>query len=345
MGDGTLYFTANMGSTWSAATMPPYFSGRSIEELVTDVAALGQSDLWVGVGDVIGAVPLTQSINGSVREDGVIRSTDGGTTWSFVELPGCLQSCSGISLSFVDALHGFATGGSSQSAQTTLFATGDGGITWQPVSLLPDDADGAQITFTSLEDGWAVTDPNDFSEELAAAGNSLLHTTNGGLTWQTIPGLPHDSLYGLPTFFGTEDGVVLRYGPTPTVFTTSDGGVTWEPHALPLSEHVPVATHGEYQLVAPLSEYQPIPFSAPTVTTWFALAPTGLVETTDAGAHWQRVTTQIASDTDTSQQSLLFFSKTNGWALNPPPGCLSGGCETELLGTNDGGRKWTAIAP
>ena len=178
MGEKTLYFTSDMGRTWRAATMPPYFSGRSIQELVTGVAAVGQSNLWVAVGDVIGAVQLTQPMDGSVREDGVIHSSNGGSTWTFATLPGCLQSCSGISVSFVDALHGFAAASSSQPSETRLFSTEDGGTTWRAVSTLPGDEPGIQISFTNLEDGWAVTPPAPTNS--AEAGNAVLHIDRRG---------------------------------------------------------------------------------------------------------------------------------------------------------------------
>jgi photosystem II stability/assembly factor-like uncharacterized protein len=77
-----------------------------------------------------------------------------------------------VSLSFVDALHGFALAGSA------LFSTSDGGATWSPVSTLSFASDGASIVFSDLLDGWAT------------AGSALDQTTDGGLSWNPVSGLP-----------------------------------------------------------------------------------------------------------------------------------------------------------
>jgi photosystem II stability/assembly factor-like uncharacterized protein len=132
----------------------------------------------------------------------------------------------------------------------------------------------------------------------------------------------------------------VSYGASPTAFTTSDGGATWTARRLPFRSTGPAL---------PPSQYQPVPFSAPSSTTWFALTPSALVETTDAGAHWQTVTSQIAWQTAIGpSQSLQFFSTTDGWVLNPERGCTgahSSSCGTELVATDDGGRTWTATDP
>jgi hypothetical protein len=339
-----LAITTDMGQTWKTVTLPPYFKGRSIEELMNSFAAWGPSDLWMSVGNVIGAVPLKQPMDGSVRESGIIRSTDGGATWTFVALPGCLQGCGGApSMSFVDAEHGFATTGPDQFGRTTMFSTSDGGASWQELSLLPGEMSGAQITFSNLADGWAVTAAIDNTSDAASPSseeNTLLRTTDGGLTWQPAPGLPVHGLYELPTFFGNDDGLVVSYGPSPTTFTTSDGGATWTAHRLPFGSTGPAL---------PPSQYQPVPFAAPSFMTWFALTSHALIETTDAGAHWQTVTSQITWQTAFGpSQSLYFFSATDGWVLNPEVPCTaadSWNCGTELTATDDGGRTWKAMNP
>jgi photosystem II stability/assembly factor-like uncharacterized protein len=335
MSGETLYLTDDRGSTWRAADLPAYFTGRSVSELAVEVASVGDSNVWIAVGDVIGAVPITQLVDGSARENGIIDSSDGGRTWSWVSLPGCLQTCGAPSISFVNAEHGFARAGNDPAIPTKLFATSDGGATWHEVSVLPVGFAGVPVSFTSLMDGWAVTDPVPDDKTLTELGNGLDRTIDGGVTWQKVPGLPDHNLFETPTFFGTDDGVVVSYGPSPEVLSTTDGGATWTSHRLP------GATKGP---AMPLSHYEPIVFSAPTVTTWFALTPTALIETTDGGGHWHTVTKQISAHTGIGQ-SLFFFSPTEGWVIAPEQDCRSISCPTDLLETNDGGRTWRVVSP
>ena len=63
----------------------------------------------------------------------------------------------------------------------------------------------------------------------------------------------------------------MSYEPSGVVFTTTNGGVTWDAHS------IKPAFHG-YDM--PENPYPPVPFSAPTPTTWFALTPYFLIETT-----------------------------------------------------------------
>ena len=83
-----------------------------------------------------GSFPWRESQDGSDRGEGIDRSTDGGRTWTFSTLPGCLQLCGSIALSFVDADHGFAAvssdqGNTGRTPGACSSTRPDGGATWQ----------------------------------------------------------------------------------------------------------------------------------------------------------------------------------------------------------------------
>ena len=95
----TLEVTTDGGLTWRTIT-PLNLHGVTVSEDVTAVDAVGSNDLWVVISDVPGLVTPN---NGSSRGEGIDESTDGGKSWTFVALPGCIQSCGSLSLSMVDA--------------------------------------------------------------------------------------------------------------------------------------------------------------------------------------------------------------------------------------------------
>jgi len=328
-----LFVTHDQGATWQVVTPLPSLLAKQggPADRIQSVVAVGANDLWLAAGDVIGLVPFSQSADGSDRGAAIFRSTDGGTTWATITLPGCVQACGGnLSLSFVDALHGFATIGPGNSMHTHVYSTTDGGSSWNPVSVLftPPIAD---IVFTTVADGWALTDPTFIGDTVTSPGYSLLQTTDGGVTWTQPLGLPAAGMYEAPTFFGAQDGVVLRSSPSPVVFATTDGGGTWSSHRLPIGASPDVPGGG-------------FPFSAASPSTWVALTPSALVETGDSGLHWTSVPTPIGSGK--GYKPLVFFSARDGWVAGTAPGCANPmGCLPGLYATHDGGRTWKVVSP
>ncbi len=347
----TLSLTGDGGAHWRTVT-PPNLAHEYVAERVTTLDAVGRHDLWLVLEDVPGLVPYPRSQDGSDRGEGIDRSTDGGRTWTFSALPGCLQLCGAISLSFVDAEHGFAAvaadQGSPAGRPAMLFATADGGASWQQIATPPDLGGVAvggptpvpQLVFTSAEDGWAVSGALEGPDATTSNPGGLLYrTTDGGMTWSVARGLPSGDL-SLPTFFGTEEGVVLRdpappSKARPTVYVTHDGGATWSPVALPAAAVV------TYKGGALLSGR----FSAVSATNWFVADQTTLASTSDAGRRW---TTRVPSPAFQAT-SAVFTSDRDGLALGQYVHCTFAAtpsrpyppsCYPILVVTSDGGRHW-----
>lgn len=306
------------------------------------MVAVGREDLWLPVGNVIGPLPAGQPNDGSVRVTGIDRSTDGGLTWSFTGLPGCLQECGNMpSLSFLDALQGFAAIGPDHGG-TQLFFTGDGGVTWVPVAGIPT-ADGARIEFTSPVDGWAVG-------TYAFAGGSgdagrLYRTSDGGLTWSPAPGLPSNEAFQIPTFFNSNEGVLLGRDDSismtseslPLVYDTEDGGTNWTAHRIPAVTKVDVTAFYDRTENA-----ASVPFDAVSPADWKLYVGPDLYGTTNAGHTWVKVVPTPMSAAG-SIGSIAFSSSTDGIAMVQKPGCAvasGGGCYPVLIDTTDGGRHW-----
>lgn len=345
----SLEISADAGSTWRAVT-PPNLTGVTVSEHITALDAVGTADLWAVLEDVPGLVPYGASINGSDRGQGIDRSTDGGRSWNFVALPGCLQTCGPVSLSFVDASHGFAAT-SPPTGDSTLFTTQDGGATWTPVAAMPNlgsvVVDGPisqpQLLFTTTLDGWAVTGPPDYGlpGQPTDTGGALYGTTDGGHSWSRVPGLPSDLHYALPAFFGPQQGVTVATRGTKSAagaeaYVTEDGGASWTGQALPEfpgAGFEPGDIQTRFSAIGPLS--------------WRIDVGSRLYETDDGGATWTTLT-PAPRLTLGAVSSVAFSSQADGMAIGDLPWCspstIDGTpeavCYQTLIVTSDGGLRW-----
>ena len=347
-----LYVSGDGGVHWRTVT-PPNLANQYVAERVITLEAVGQNDLWLVLYDVPGLVPSSESEDGSDRGEGIDRSTDGGRTWTFTTLPGCLQLCGPAALSFVNADQGFAATSADQgnpdAPPAMFFATQDGGVMWQKVGTPPDlagvdmggPAPDSKLVFTSAQDGWAVTGPLEGPDATTSnPGGVVYRTTDGGTTWSVAPGLPAADM-SLPTFFDSNDGVVLRDPETPSstvppvVYVTHDGGATWSPVSLPR------AAVSTYKGGASLTGR----FSAVSPTHWLVVNQTKLYATTDGGRHWTATVPTPAFQATTA----VFTSSSDGLAVGQFARCTDAAtparptppsCYPLLVTTNDGGRHW-----
>ena len=157
-GKAFLYHTADGGKNWQDAALPAPVYLREAMFTTTPPTFFGAKD---------GVLPAQFS---GLEPSMVFYAThDGGATWT----PGTqLKSGTdrGLSWSFADALHGFASDGAS------LYATADGGVKWATVKPKPDGtlAQVLQLSFASDKVGWAIT------------GGRIFKTTDGGQNWTKV---------------------------------------------------------------------------------------------------------------------------------------------------------------
>lgn len=119
-GQFVILTTANGGTSWDRVPvdrLPPALEGEgAFAASGTNVAVLGTS-IWIGT-----------------TKSRVLRSTDGGKSWSVVQTPIAIGEATGIfSIAFKDAKNGVVVGGDytkeSQAGDNAAFTT-DGGVTW-----------------------------------------------------------------------------------------------------------------------------------------------------------------------------------------------------------------------
>jgi len=150
---------------------------------------------------------------------------DSGRTWNdtAIALPAGFSGnciCSIVSLRFSDARNGVfvLTDYSSGSLpQSVIYATGNGGASWQPGPSLP--AQTYEVFFINPSYGWTID---------GKANNSILSTSDGGQHWSMVGTIPSTQGVMDLQFVNATVGWALGSEPTGNTLTkTSDGGRTW----------------------------------------------------------------------------------------------------------------------
>lgn len=219
---GIIAATTDGGATWDwqiKASNNYLFSAAFIDE--NNGFVIGEN-IFMHTADGGKTWNQTDSLNGHEiqfvdRQHGwltarhrIYATTDGGKSW---QRQHTFNEHYLYHLSFIDTLHGWTI--SPTSSQTTLHRTQDGGHSWEKLPPLPYDL--YDLDFVSSTQGW-----------LAGGSGAILHTQDGGLTWEL-------QRIGQPTVYDglrAVDFVDLEYGwavgASGQIWHTQNGGHTWE---------------------------------------------------------------------------------------------------------------------
>jgi photosystem II stability/assembly factor-like uncharacterized protein len=167
------------------------------------------------------------------------------------------------------------------------------------------------LCFVSENEGWAVG-----SDEPRGYPGYIIHTTDGGYTWQMQFGAqPIDAWY-----FHNVDFVDNQCGWAVADFNqmkrTMDGGMTWQ------------------DITKPFAGYCFAMDFVDRNTGWIVHYFGGgeIYKTIDGGSTWQH----LANFEDSSMVSLKFIDASRGWIR-------SGGWRTRVYSTTNGGDNWTLV--
>jgi len=160
-----------------------------------------------GNSDWLSCVFFPDSLTGYVSKwDGdIIKSVDGGITWSTI-------SNTGISgtdeIFFTSNSTGFAVGASDR-----IYKTSDGGLTWTPSNIIANVGTYHGIFFINDQIGYAVG-PN----------GTILKSVDYGLNWSSLQSDTDQDLWAL-NFINADTGIIV--GNDGVILKTTDGGTDW----------------------------------------------------------------------------------------------------------------------
>jgi len=217
--NGKLLHTTSAGSAWTDESLNTYANINAIAVKNGVVTVFGEYGLlaakngsWSYVNNgqsrTVNWVSFSDSLHGigCGRYGLILRTTDGGATWSDVSTGVYQYSYYGAK-----AKGNFAW---IVGDLGWMYRSTDGGATWQ--AQPPTSANTLfSVDFEDSQNGWAVGD-----------AGTILHTTDSGLHWTSQSSGTNAVLYGV-TFTSLTQGWVV--GAAGTLLHTTTGGASWSP--------------------------------------------------------------------------------------------------------------------
>jgi len=209
IGKAGLYLvTTNGGTNWSNRTV-----GQSGDFI--SMFFLNTSQGW-----------LLERIGDDFR---LYSSTDGGGAWNFETLVTLEGGLNGrlFKIFFTDSQNGFAVGGDLASGTGFILATQDSGNTWSTPAY-PAIGVMEDLFFIDSFNGWVV---GRGTQEASKEKASILHTTDGGATWDAQL-TPFDEILGYEKPISLSSVVFLDKNTgwaagSDSFLHTTNGGATW----------------------------------------------------------------------------------------------------------------------
>ncbi|GAC1519176.1 MAG: hypothetical protein NVS3B14_21410 [Ktedonobacteraceae bacterium] len=274
-----VYRTHDGGQTWQKARLPD----QGIE--TGQIFILNAQTGWILVGK--GAAAGSEAVD-------VLHTSDGGATWKIISVsnystgnnPTAIPFGGDKSgLSFVSATTGWITGFTPADNFAWLYATHDGGATWQHQAI-PLPASAFQVStmppvFFNATDGiLPVIIPG-----LEGQSITIEVTHDAGASWSATGPVPTSATAGTIDFVDALHGWVVsntfdvksNQYINSTVYSTDDGGEHWTHHNVKLSADITL-----------------IDFASPA-QGWAIDSRQFLYQTTDGGQTWTKVTPIVAS--------------------------------------------------
>lgn len=215
-----LYRTDDGGATWTKVMAP------GIEQIkgICGIHVLKQKRIFQGALQEVAIIHAAGRVGGPA---GLLRSVDGGATWSAQDL----SSVAGMILDvkFLNEKTGFlcsSTNSDMEKSEAQILRTTDGGKSWTPVYKSGRPFGNCwKMSFPSRNVGYATV--QSYDENPKSSRRVVIKTTNGGKSWKELPLADDIKMQEFGIGFADE-----KHGWVGTVnsgYETRDGGKTWTP--------------------------------------------------------------------------------------------------------------------
>jgi photosystem II stability/assembly factor-like uncharacterized protein len=251
------------------------------------------------------------------------------------------------SVFFLDQARGWAVG-----SKGALLVTVDGGLTWK-IRSKPTEDSLQDIYFTGERDGWVVCEANIYELKTKDQPRTyLLHTIDGGATWEKININGGDVDTRLVRIVFSRSGRGWVFGESGTVYTTIDAGQHWKHLQVPTrylllggafidndrgwlvgagSTIVQTSDGGDTWHVSRMVDAQGVRFTATSFVDnrlgWAVGASGKIFRTINGGRSWESQNSNVTVDL----LDVKFLNGLDGWAV---------GAEGTAIRTTDGGLHW-----
>ncbi|MFL6228395.1 MAG: WD40/YVTN/BNR-like repeat-containing protein [Pyrinomonadaceae bacterium] len=260
---GTVISTEDGGRTWRALARPT-------EDALRDVYFADADNGWLVCERSLYALARMEEARSYL-----LKTSDGGKSWSRVEVTGTDAGVVLTRVVFADANRGWALG-----EMGALYATQDAGATWAR-QRVPTQHLLLGAAFLDPAQGWLV-----------GAGATILQTSDGGTQWRGASVVAEDATrLNAVSFIDARRGWAV--GAHGTVLSTANGGRTW--------------TRQQSNTADDLSDVKF--FDA--AEGWAVGANGVIIHTNDGGATWATV----PSGTSHPLERLSFATRGRGWAV------------------------------
>ncbi len=262
-----------------------------------------------------------------LESDRVVVTADGGAAWAVV------GSCGERSVVFSDVAvagdevwavgargDGFA-GRPRGDSPGVVWYSGDGGGTWRSCDDPLIDAGSLTTAFPRGGEVW-----------VAGVGGRILHTADGGLTWEkqvTGVGITFTAL----AFTDADNGWAVSRSLPGAVMRTTDGGAGWRVTQVRDTNDATDERRARYFDVGVLGDRYVWLAGMEYRSDCEENGPGMVTRSAEGGASW---TVSIAGQR--AVQKLVLTTPDTGWALSGGPDSWSG--VRQLLRTTDGGATW-----
>jgi photosystem II stability/assembly factor-like uncharacterized protein len=237
----------------------------------------------------------------------VVRTTDGGETWSEISLDQTGLKIPVLNaVSFVSPTQGWAVGADSKGAGV-IIGTTDGGATWwgskSTFKQVP-----TSVFFVSPEKGWmgGTTSPPGKPDE-EGGPSDILTTSDGGKSWSSAYHVP----VSINTIKFADENNGWAAGFPAYIYHTADGGRSWQSQRTELepAEGVPDVNSVAFRRFSFIGIHFPDPQHGWAVARSEDIKEGRLVRTTNGGATWSLL--WIAQNLNF--RDTFFLSPTEGW--------------------------------